>query len=106
MYIRTAGRVSESLSSALVVDERCVVIENIEETYKKLQFQITAEQQQCGAVGPGMPMKDLITYYKVYLLDGKIDCRKCSQRMDGRKFVRQYQPPSELRFSSYIRPLF
>jgi hypothetical protein len=106
MYIRTAGRVTESLVSALVADERSFVIENIAETNKKLQFQITAEQQQWGAIGPGMPMKDIITHYKVYLLDGKVDCRKCSQRMDGIKFARQYQPPSELRFSSYIRPLF
>jgi len=106
VYIRTAGRVSEPLVSALVGDERCFVIQDIGETYKNLQLQITAEQQQWDAIGPGMPVKDLITYYKVYLLDGKVDCRKCSQRMDGIKFVRQYQPPSELRFSSYIRPCF
>ena len=106
MYIRTAGRVSEPLVSALVGDERCFVIENIAETHKNLQLQISAEQQQWGAIGPGMPVKDIITHYKVYLLDAKVNCRKCSQRMDGIKFVRQYQPPSELRFLLYIRPLF
>jgi hypothetical protein len=106
MYIRTAGRVSEPLVSALVGDERCFVIENMGETYEKLQLQISAEQQQWGAIGPGMPVKELIPHYKVYLLDLKVNCRKCSQRMDGIKFVRQYQPPSDLRFLLYIPPLF
>ena len=67
IYVRTAGRVTEALTSAIVEDERGILMDNVKETYGKLQLQIHAEQQQWDAVGLNISVKDLIKHYKVYL---------------------------------------
>jgi len=46
-------------------------MENMQETFKKLQLQVHVEQQYHGAIGPNIPVKDVINHYKVSLLDTK-----------------------------------
>jgi len=83
IYVRTAGRVTEALTSAIVEDERAILIDNMKETYRKLQLQVQAEQQQWDAIGPNMSVKDLIKHYKVYLPNVKLTTEKTRQGRVG-----------------------
>jgi len=107
IFVRTAGRATERLASAIVQDSRAILMDNVKETLEKLQMQVNAEQQHFEAVGLDVSIKDLIKYYKVCTsFQSQINARKNSPRKGGIKFVHQYQPPLESLFSSYFPSLY
>ena len=76
IYIQTAGRVTEALSTAIVQDARGTAVENPKETFEKLQMQIHAEQKQWDAIGLDMSVKHLVKHYKVCLANAKLTAQQ------------------------------
>ena len=69
--LHTGGKVLEPLFAALARDERCFYMLNAAELWEKMKLQVHVEQQYHGAIGPNIPVKDVINHYKVSLLDTK-----------------------------------
>ena len=59
------GRITEPLTCAITTDERGFYMENVQETWAKIQMHIQAEQSHTGAIGPQAKVAEIIQKFKV-----------------------------------------